>query len=63
VSYLKEIAPTDPCDRCEHPSKFHAGPDRGSRCMIVDGRVWRGQRVPKGMRAKQCWCDGYFPKR
>lgn len=27
--------------------------------MIVEGKVWRGERIPKGMGAKACWCDGY----
>jgi hypothetical protein len=58
---MVEIAPDHPCDRCDHPSKYHAGPDRGSVCMVVAGRVFRGERIPKGLRAKQCLCDGYFP--
>lgn len=62
MTVMVNVEPGHPCDRCLHPLKFHAGPDRGSRCMIVDGRVWRGVRVPKGMRAKQCWCDGFVRK-
>jgi hypothetical protein len=61
MTLLVEIAPDHPCDRCGHPSKFHAPPERGSGCMIVDGRVWHG-RVTKPFRAKQCLCDSYFPK-
>lgn len=59
---LVEIEPDHPCDRCGHASKMHLPPDRGSRCAIVAGRYFRGERIPKGLRAKQCLCDGYFPK-
>lgn len=59
---LRVVEPDELCDRCDHPSKFHAPPRYGSECRIVDGRYWRGDRVPRGMRAKQCWCDCFFPK-
>ena len=62
MSMVYEIAPNDPCDRCGHVSKFHAGPDKGSRCMVVGAKVWHGERIPAGMRAKACPCDGFFPK-
>jgi hypothetical protein len=62
MSYLKEVSPGHPCDRCGHPSKFHAGPEHGSECRIVEGRFWRGETVPRGIRAKKCFCDGFFPK-
>ena len=61
MSYLREIEPTHPCDRCDHPLKFHAGAEGNSVCMIVQGKVWHGV-VPRGMKAKQCWCDGYSPE-
>ena len=60
--HLVDVAPNHPCDRCSHPSKYHAGPDRGSRCMIVGERVWHGERIPKPLKAKACWCDGYVMK-
>jgi hypothetical protein len=59
LGHLRVVEPDEPCDRCEHPSKFHAGPEHGSECRIVEGRFWRGERVPRGMRAKQCLCDGF----
>lgn len=55
---LIEIEPDHLCDRCDHPMRFHAGPDRGSVCMIAEGRVFRGP-LEKRSRAKRCWCDGY----
>ena len=58
------LAPVDdatPCDRCSHPAKYHAGPDRGSVCMIAGGRVWHGA-LEKRPRATKCWCDGFVPK-
>lgn len=58
---MVEIAPNHPCDRCDHPSKYHAGPDRGSRCMIAGGRVWRGD-IAKAPRATRCWCDHFEVK-
>lgn len=54
--------PDDPCDRCPHAYKWHAGPEFGRECRIVDGRFWRGERVPRGMRAKQCLCDRFEAK-
>ena len=57
---MTEVTPDRKCDRCEHPYKVHAGPDRGSRCMIADGKVWKGTRLPP--RALRCWCDGYVPR-
>lgn len=62
MSGLRVVEAAELCDRCDHPSKYHAGPERGSHCMIVDGKVWHGERVPRGMRAKQCLCNGFFPK-
>jgi hypothetical protein len=59
---LVEVKPNDLCDRCDHPLKYHAPPRYGSECRIVDGRYWRGDRVPRGMRALQCFCDGFFAK-
>ena len=59
---LVEVAPDHPCDRCEHPSKWHAGPEHWSECRVVDGRFYRGETISKGMRARKCPCDGYFPK-
>lgn len=56
------VEPNDPCDRCEHPFKYHAPPEYGTECRIVSGRYWRGERVPKGMRAQQCLCDGFSVK-
>lgn len=56
---LVEIAPDHPCDRCGHPSKYHAGADRGSGCMVYNGRVWRGTKLPP--KNGSCWCNGYFP--
>lgn len=55
------VEPNDPCDRCTHPMKWHASTRYGMECRIVDGRYWRGDRVPRGMRALQCICDGFVP--
>lgn len=57
---LRDVEPDEPCGRCDHPFKFHAPPEYGTECRIVDGRFWRGERVPRGMRARQCICDGFF---
>jgi hypothetical protein len=57
---LRAVEPDEPCGRCDHPSKYHAGAEYGSECRIVSGKLWRGERVPRGMRAHQCFCDGFF---
>lgn len=54
--------PADPCDRCDHVYKSHAGPEFGRECRIVDGRFWRGERVPAGVRSKKCLCDRFEVK-
>lgn len=57
---LVVVEPDEPCGRCDHPSKYHAPPQYGSECRIVEGRFWRGERLPAGMRAKKCFCDLFF---
>jgi hypothetical protein len=59
---LRDVNPDEPCDRCDHPSKFHAGPEHGSECRIVEGRYYRGETISRGMRAKKCLCDGFTVK-
>lgn len=59
---MVQIDPKHPCDRCGHESRYHAGADRGSYCLIVGSKPWHGRVVPKGMKAHQCLCNGYFPK-
>lgn len=61
MSYLATVEPDDRCGRCDHPSKFHASAEYGSECRIVGERYWRGETLAKGMRAKKCLCDGFFP--
>ena len=61
MTRLVEVAPDHVCDRCQHPLKYHAGSEGNSVCMVVNGKVWHGV-VPRGMRAKQCWCDGFVPR-
>lgn len=58
---MVEIQPDHPCDRCDHPSKYHAVAAQGSECRVVGAKFWRGETVPRGMRAKKCPCDGYWP--
>jgi hypothetical protein len=58
---VRAVEPDEPCDRCGHPLKFHAGPEYGTECWIVGGRFWRGAALPSGIRAKKCLCDGFFP--
>jgi len=53
------VEPNEPCDRCDHMSKHHAPPEYGTECRIVNGRFWRGERIPAGMRANKCMCDGF----
>jgi hypothetical protein len=64
VSYLREVAADHPCDRCGHPSKYHAAPERGSGCMIAEGQGYSAFTKHAGITGKavQCWCDCYFPK-
>ena len=55
MSYLKEIAPSDLCDRCEHPSRRHAAPEAWSVCLVRQGTDAQG-------KPKMCPCDGFFPR-
>ena len=68
MMHMVEIKPDHPCDKCGHPSKYHADVSRrdflrlGSRCMVVGTTVWHGERIPKPLKAKQCLCNQYEPK-
>ena len=55
MSYVREVDPDEPCDRCGHASKWHAAPP-DSHCRIVGGPA-----IP-GAKAHRCPCDGFFPK-
>ena len=55
MSFLREVSPDTPCDRCGHASRYHAAPP-DSHCKIADA-----PRVA-GVKTKLCWCDGFFPK-
>jgi hypothetical protein len=52
---LRIIAPSDLCDRCDHPSRRHALPIDGSVCAVRQGTDDKG-------KPKYCPCDGFFPK-
>jgi len=48
------VAPSDPCDRCGHPSRRHALPMEWSVCAVRQGTDDKG-------KPKYCPCDGFFP--
>lgn len=53
---MREIAPSHPCDRCGHESRWHGVGIGGSDCRIV-------RKTPtSGPRAVKCFCDTYVPK-
>ena len=60
---LREAEPDHACDRCGHKSKYHAAPERGSACMIAEGQGYSQftKHAQVTGKAKQCWCDCYFP--
>jgi len=63
VTVLVEIDPNHPCDRCGHPSKYHAAPERGSGCMVAEGQGYSAftKHAQVTGKAKQCFCDLYWP--
>lgn len=52
---LVVVEPNDPCDRCGHPSKRHAGPERESVC--------EHPRCHPIKRGDPSLCDGFVPAR
>jgi hypothetical protein len=48
------VAPSDPCDRCGHPSRRHAAPESWSVCLVREGTD------PKTGKPLTCWCDGFM---
>jgi hypothetical protein len=52
------VAPSDPCGRCEHPSRRHAaaGAPGWSTCLVREGTD------PKTGKPKLCPCDLYWAK-
>ncbi len=72
MSMIKEIPADWPCDRCGHPSKRHAAPVQFkdkmgtktsifSGCLVVESSIPYTQRG-RTFKAKQCFCDGYWPR-
>jgi hypothetical protein len=61
---LVNIAADHPCDRCGHASKFHAAPERGSGCQMVEaiGYSVYSKNAQISGKALQCFCDGFFPR-
>lgn len=55
MSYLREVAPSDLCARCDHPSRRHASASDWSVCSVRQGTDAKD-------RPKYCLCDGYFLK-
>ena len=46
-----EVAPEDPCDRCDHEARWHKA---DWHCVHEMGR--------KNDKPSRCLCDGFFPK-
>jgi hypothetical protein len=51
-----EVAPSDPCDRCNHPSRRHAaaGAPGWSTCLVREGTDSKGKPII-------CPCNGFWP--
>lgn len=54
MTVLIEVAPSDPCDRCGHPSRRHAAPESWSVCLVREGTDPKGKPII-------CPCDGFWP--
>lgn len=51
-----EITPTSLCT-CGHAYKWHQPPL--DECWVVYAKFWHGERIPRGLRAHQCTCNGF----
>lgn len=54
MTMTKLYDPDEKCDRCSHALKYHRR-DSG-QCVVASGRV------APGAKARQCWCDAWFPR-